>query len=70
MVGLTWPIPPEISDAVLERWLFTPAGIPDGSYTARLLLGGPEGIGRKVEEEAEEVARAARDESEQRAEGG
>jgi phosphoribosyl-ATP pyrophosphohydrolase/phosphoribosyl-AMP cyclohydrolase len=40
--------------------------LPDGSYTARLLLGGPEGIGRKVEEEAEEVARAARDESEQR----
>lgn len=40
--------------------------LPDGSYTARLLLGGPDGIGQKVQEEAEEVARAARDESEQR----
>jgi transposase len=31
VVGLTWPIPPEISDAALERWLFTPAGFHEGS---------------------------------------
>ena len=30
VVGLTWPIPPEISDAALERWLFTPAGFHEG----------------------------------------
>jgi transposase len=30
VVGLTWPIPPEISDAALERCLFTPAGFHDG----------------------------------------
>src|SRR5258707_2024818 len=31
VVGITWPIPPEISDAALERRLFTPAGFPAGS---------------------------------------
>src|SRR5260370_23242073 len=31
VVGITWPIPPEISDAELERRLFTPAGLPEGS---------------------------------------
>src|SRR5258705_9775507 len=30
-VGITWPIPPEISDAELERRLFTPAGFHEGS---------------------------------------
>ena len=30
VVGITWPIPAEISDAELER-LFTPAGFHDGS---------------------------------------
>src|SRR4030081_2726213 len=30
VVGLTWPILPEISDAALERWLFTPAGFHGG----------------------------------------
>jgi transposase len=30
VVGLTWPIPPEISDAALERCLFTPAGFREG----------------------------------------
>src|ERR1700745_1131772 len=30
VVGLTWPIPPEISDAALERWLFAPAGFHEG----------------------------------------
>jgi phosphoribosyl-AMP cyclohydrolase / phosphoribosyl-ATP pyrophosphohydrolase len=38
---------------------------PDGSYTAALLAK-PSLIGEKVEEEAEEVARAAREESDER----
>jgi phosphoribosyl-ATP pyrophosphohydrolase/phosphoribosyl-AMP cyclohydrolase len=37
--------------------------LPDGSYTAELLKAGIPKIGEKVEEEAEEVVRAARDES-------
>ena len=40
--------------------------LPDGSYTAELLRGGPERIGAKVEEEAEEVARAGLEESDER----
>ena len=35
VVGITWPIPPEIDDAALERLLFTPAGFHEGS-TKRL----------------------------------
>jgi phosphoribosyl-ATP pyrophosphohydrolase/phosphoribosyl-AMP cyclohydrolase len=38
---------------------------PEGSYTARLLAD-PPFVGEKVEEEAEEVARAAREESDER----
>jgi phosphoribosyl-AMP cyclohydrolase / phosphoribosyl-ATP pyrophosphohydrolase len=38
---------------------------PDGSYTAELLAN-PAHVGEKVQEEAEEVARAARDESDER----
>ena len=38
---------------------------PDGSYTAGLLAD-PHQIGKKVQEEAEEVARAAREESDKR----
>jgi len=38
---------------------------PDGSYTAALLAK-PGWIGDKVQEEAEEVARAAREESDER----
>jgi len=38
---------------------------PDGSYTASLLAD-PDFIGEKVQEEAEEVARAAREESDER----
>ena len=30
VIGITWPIPAEISDAELERRLFTPAGFHDG----------------------------------------
>jgi phosphoribosyl-ATP pyrophosphohydrolase/phosphoribosyl-AMP cyclohydrolase len=41
------------------------AGDTEGSYTARLLADPPQ-IGAKVEEEAEEVARAAREESDER----
>jgi phosphoribosyl-AMP cyclohydrolase / phosphoribosyl-ATP pyrophosphohydrolase len=40
--------------------------LPEGSYTAELLRGGAERIGAKVEEEAEEAARAARAESDER----
>jgi phosphoribosyl-AMP cyclohydrolase / phosphoribosyl-ATP pyrophosphohydrolase len=40
--------------------------LPEGSYTTELLQGGVTRIGEKVEEEAEEVVRAAREESEER----
>ena len=30
VIGITWPIPPEIDDAELERRLFVPAGFRDG----------------------------------------
>ena len=40
--------------------------MPDGSYTAELFRAGPERMGAKVEEEAEEVARAAREETDDR----
>src|SRR6187551_1205706 len=40
--------------------------MPDGSYTAELFRAGPERMGAKVEEEAEEVARAGREESDER----
>jgi len=39
---------------------------PEGSYTAALLTGGIDGIAAKVEEEAEEVVRAGRHESDAR----
>ena len=41
------------------------ANAPAGSYTAELLAD-PERVGEKVQEEAEEVARAAREESDER----
>jgi phosphoribosyl-ATP pyrophosphohydrolase/phosphoribosyl-AMP cyclohydrolase len=41
------------------------AGAPEGSYTARLLAD-PPFVGEKVQEEAEEVARAAREETDDR----
>jgi phosphoribosyl-ATP pyrophosphohydrolase/phosphoribosyl-AMP cyclohydrolase len=50
----------------LERVLRSRAeSRPEGSYTAELLAD-PERIGEKVREEAEEVSRAAREESEER----
>ncbi len=33
--------------------------LPEGSYTTRLLTGGPEKIGKKIREEAEELIEAA-----------
>jgi phosphoribosyl-ATP pyrophosphohydrolase/phosphoribosyl-AMP cyclohydrolase len=40
--------------------------LPDGSYTAELLRDGPDRIAAKVEEEAEEVGRAVREEPDER----
>jgi phosphoribosyl-ATP pyrophosphohydrolase/phosphoribosyl-AMP cyclohydrolase len=40
--------------------------LPEGSYSAELFRAGPEAIGAKVEEEAEETARAGREESDDR----
>ena len=40
--------------------------LPGGSYSAELFRAGPERIGAKIEEEAEETARAGREESDQR----
>jgi phosphoribosyl-AMP cyclohydrolase / phosphoribosyl-ATP pyrophosphohydrolase len=39
---------------------------PAGSYGAELFEAGPQAIGAKVEEEAEETARAGREESDER----
>jgi phosphoribosyl-ATP pyrophosphohydrolase/phosphoribosyl-AMP cyclohydrolase len=52
---------PALERTVAER----AAARPSGSYTAELLAD-PAKIGAKVEEEAEEVARAAREESDER----
>jgi phosphoribosyl-ATP pyrophosphohydrolase/phosphoribosyl-AMP cyclohydrolase len=40
--------------------------LPEGSYSAELFRGGPDAIGAKVTEEAEETARAGREESDER----
>ena len=59
------PVPYEALPG-LERTLAERAAHPtEGSYTARLLAD-PPFIGEKVQEEAEEVARAAREESDER----
>jgi phosphoribosyl-ATP pyrophosphohydrolase/phosphoribosyl-AMP cyclohydrolase len=63
--GEPFPVTHEALPA-LERTLRSRAiERPDGSYTVKL-LDDPGLIGEKVEEEAEEVVRAARDESDQR----
>jgi phosphoribosyl-AMP cyclohydrolase / phosphoribosyl-ATP pyrophosphohydrolase len=60
--------PPAPHEALpgLERTIAARAAErPDGSYTVELLAD-PESVGEKVREEAEEVARAAREESDER----
>ena len=52
---------PGLERTIAER----AASAPEGSYTARLLAD-PPFVGEKVQEEAEEVARAARDEPDDR----
>jgi phosphoribosyl-ATP pyrophosphohydrolase/phosphoribosyl-AMP cyclohydrolase len=60
------PGAPHDSLPALERVIASRAGSrPQGSYTAEL-LGAPARAGAKVQEEAEEVVRAAREESDQR----
>src|SRR5262245_38869334 len=59
------PVPYEVLPG-LERTIADRAANPtDASYTAKLLADPPD-IGEKVQEEAEEVARAAREESDER----
>ncbi len=60
------PAAPYEALPTLERTIAARAASrPEGSYTARLLAD-PGGTGEKVQEEAEEVVRAAREESEER----
>jgi phosphoribosyl-AMP cyclohydrolase / phosphoribosyl-ATP pyrophosphohydrolase len=57
--------PHEVLPALERTIAARAAERPEGSYTAALLAD-PERIGAKVQEEAEEVARAAREESDER----
>jgi phosphoribosyl-ATP pyrophosphohydrolase/phosphoribosyl-AMP cyclohydrolase len=60
------PATPHEALPALERTLeLRKADPPAGSYTAELLANPPQ-IGEKIEEEAEEVVRAAREESDER----
>ncbi len=60
------PAAPHEALPTLERTITERARVlPEGSYTATLLAD-PQRIGAKVQEEAEEVARAAREESDER----
>jgi phosphoribosyl-ATP pyrophosphohydrolase/phosphoribosyl-AMP cyclohydrolase len=64
--GEVEPPAPHEAIAALERTIVDRRGAsPDESYTAKLLAD-PAFTGAKVEEEAEEVARAAREESDER----
>jgi phosphoribosyl-ATP pyrophosphohydrolase/phosphoribosyl-AMP cyclohydrolase len=64
--GELTPAAPYETLPALERTIAQRASArPKGSYTAQLLAD-PERIGAKVQEEAEEVARAAREESDER----
>jgi phosphoribosyl-ATP pyrophosphohydrolase/phosphoribosyl-AMP cyclohydrolase len=59
------PAPHEVLPGLERTVAARAAGRPEGSYTAALLAD-PREIGNKVEEEAEEVARAAREETDER----
>jgi phosphoribosyl-ATP pyrophosphohydrolase/phosphoribosyl-AMP cyclohydrolase len=59
------PAPFEVLPALERTLRDRQASRPEGSYTVAL-LDDPEQIGAKVEEEAEEVARAAREETDER----
>jgi phosphoribosyl-ATP pyrophosphohydrolase/phosphoribosyl-AMP cyclohydrolase len=63
--GDTDPVPFEVLPALERTLLARQAQRPEGSYTVTL-LDDPAHIGEKVEEEAEEVARAAREETDER----
>jgi phosphoribosyl-AMP cyclohydrolase / phosphoribosyl-ATP pyrophosphohydrolase len=65
--GQTEPLAPHEALPALERTIGERRDAPpaSGSYTAELLADPPR-IGAKVQEEAEEVARAAREESDER----
>ena len=59
------PMPHEILPGLERTIAARAAEMPEGSYTAELLAD-PGHVGEKVQEEAEEVARAAREESDER----
>jgi phosphoribosyl-ATP pyrophosphohydrolase/phosphoribosyl-AMP cyclohydrolase len=59
------PAPHEVLPGLERTIAARAAEQPDGSYTAQLLAD-PPFVGEKVQEEAEEVARAAREESDER----
>ena len=59
------PAPHEVLPALERTIAARAAERPEGSYTAALLADPPH-VGEKVREEAEEVARAAREESDER----
>jgi phosphoribosyl-ATP pyrophosphohydrolase/phosphoribosyl-AMP cyclohydrolase len=59
------PMPHEVLPGLERTIAARAAEKPEGSYTAELLAD-PQKVGEKVQEEAEEVARAAREESDER----
>jgi phosphoribosyl-ATP pyrophosphohydrolase/phosphoribosyl-AMP cyclohydrolase len=59
------PMPHEVLPALERTLAARQAERPSGSYTVKL-LDDPALIGEKVQEEAEEVARAAREETDER----
>jgi phosphoribosyl-ATP pyrophosphohydrolase/phosphoribosyl-AMP cyclohydrolase len=59
------PMPHEVLPGLERTIAARAAEMPEGSYTAAL-LGDATQVGEKVQEEAEEVARAAREESDER----